>query len=94
MLLKSEECTTKRERERVKGINASSSQSPVVDEERMRSGHWLRLVVLFLSVLLLMVGDREEIRLINNAISLIPNFLFWNMWKSRTRRGTGRARFT
>jgi len=83
-----------RERERVKGINASSSQSPLVDEERMRSGHWLRLVVLFLSVLLLMVGDREEIRLINNAISLIPNFLFWNTWKSRTRRGTGRARFT
>ena len=43
-----------------KGSNATSIRSPVVDEERMRSGHWLGSVICVpFSALTLMVGWQE-----------------------------------
>jgi len=44
-----------------KGMDAPSIRSLMVDEERMRSGHWLRLVLcVLLSALMLMGGWQEE----------------------------------
>ena len=60
-----------------KGSNAFSIRTPVVDEERMRPGHWLRTVLrVSISVLTPLASDRK----VRKNVSLIQMVLFRNKW--------------
>jgi len=61
-----------------KGSSAPSARSPVVDEERMRPGHWLESVLCITFITLsLMVGWQEgHPALENNLCHLSANILY------------------
>jgi len=58
-------------------VATHSIGSPVVDEERWRSGYWLQFVLplLTFSALRLMTGWREGIQPVKNPVPLIPRGL-------------------
>jgi len=65
-----------------KESNITSIRSPVVDEERMRSGHWLELVFCVpFRALTLMVGWQEGHPAHEKPIPLISEVLFWKRWR-------------
>jgi len=66
----------------IEGPTPPSIRNPVVNEERMRRGHWLGLVLYVpFSALTLMVGWQEGHPACKNTIPLIPEVLFWNRWR-------------
>jgi len=62
----------------------------VVDEERMRPGHWLGSVLCVpFSALTPIVGWQEgHPALKTNLVPLIPEVLFWDRWRRKTQGGT------
>jgi len=61
------------------GISAASVRSPVVDEERMRPGHW--------SASQIWVSFSVFMQPIKNLCHLSPKVLFKNTWRKKTEEG-------
>ena len=81
---------------RCRGSSGPSIRSLVVDEERMRPGHWLGSVLCVpFSALTLIVGWQEgHPALKTNPVPLIPEVLFRNRWRRKTQGGTSWTGFT
>jgi len=67
----------------------------VVDEERMRPGHWLGLVLcVSFSALMLIVGLLKVIHSTKKHVPLIPRGSIQEQVEGKDLRGTSRPRFT
>jgi len=77
-----------------KGGNTPSFWSPVVEEERMKSGHQLGLVLsVTFSALTPLVSDRKDIRHVNKTSTSYPQTFSTRTSGRRKLRETGKMAF-